>query len=66
MLDEIFCPQLNITYKCNLTCSYCYEQEFAYKDKIMNLEQRCPVRKLRNTGIREKIVRNHVLRRYFS
>jgi len=39
MLDEIFCPQLNITYKCNLTCSYCYEQEFAYKDKIMNLEE---------------------------
>jgi len=39
MLDEKFCPQLNITYKCNLNCSYCYEQEFSYKKEIMSLEE---------------------------
>lgn len=39
MLDEKFCPQLNITYKCNLNCSYCYEQEFSYKNEIMSLEE---------------------------
>ncbi len=39
---------------------------FVVRVPLLMFIQRCPVRKLRNTGIREKIVRNHVLRRYFS